>query len=306
MDAAKKPQGKATGGKKDADEEKARLVKEAHRKVVDTITHLVDTVEGTRALHVLDAGSWDEVIEERYLASSCGFPTCSGQVLVQNTTGRRFRVDRREKKVYTALPLWEKFCSTACYERSCHVQGQLYEEPLWFSLERKQRAYNLEIGEGTRPPRKPEEIFVDQADRLLVTRLNEMKIADSFAEDEEQKEDEELDANREDEEFLNEIRSFVSSVSQMSARSKASMMGVPSEPPASPATKPSDSGDKPPSPAVQWTKPNPNKFSRKEVDEKLAKLRAKYGQKQQQKKPELIEAPPMTAEKAAKLSEDMR
>ncbi|KAI6177931.1 putative RNA polymerase II subunit B1 CTD phosphatase rpap-2 [Aphelenchoides fujianensis] len=350
MDAAKKPEIEATGRKEAAEEEKARLVKKARRKVVDTITHLVDTVEEyelLEKLHVLDAGSWDEVIEERYLASSCGFPTCSRQVLVQNTTGRRFRIDRREKKVYTALPLWEKFCSTACYERSCHVQGQLYEEPLWFSLERKQRAYDLDVGEGTRPPRKPEEIFVDQADRLLVTRLNEMKIADSFAEDEEQKEDEELDANREDEEFLNEIRSFVSSVSQMSARSKASMMGVPSggrsvpsagkpaakrveqpkesnenpapptddsepkdeekvELPASPASKPSDSGDKPPSPAVQWTKPNPNKFSRKEVDEKLAKLRAKYGQKQQQKKPELIEAPPMSAEKAAKLSEDMR
>ncbi|KAI6208491.1 RNA polymerase II subunit B1 CTD phosphatase RPAP2-like protein [Aphelenchoides besseyi] len=303
------------------EEEKARLVKEAHRKVVDSIYFLVDTVEESELLeklHFLDTGSWDEVIEERYLARSCGFPTCSRQVVI-----------------YTALPLWEKFCSTECYDRSCNVQRQLHEEPLWFSLERKARNYSLESTvTNPRSSRNPEEIFIDQADRFLVTRLNEMKIADSFAEQSDEENDEGKEAEKkEDENFRNEIRSFLTSVSQMTAKSNANMMGVSSG--AQFVHLATKNADKKPNqtkqcgPVKQETKddvamknasppnnaavtvqtnskPAPRKFSDKEVEEKLSKLRQKYNNPRPKKIPVLIDAPAMSADKAAKLSDEMR
>ncbi|KAI6203745.1 hypothetical protein M3Y94_00591900 [Aphelenchoides besseyi] len=322
------------------EEEKARLVKEAHRKVVDSIYFLIDTVhesELLEKLHFLDTGSWDEVIEERYLARSCGFPTCSRHVVVQNSTGRRYRIDRKEKKIYTALPLWEKFCSTECYDRSCNVQRQLYEEPLWFSLGRKARTYSLESTVvNPRSSRNPEEIFIDQADRLLVTRLNEMKIADSFAEQSDEEKDEDKKAEKqEDEDFRNEIRSYLTSVSQMTAKSNANMMDVSSGVQfVNLATRNADkepNQTKQSGPIKEETKQDvevavknantsnnsaidvqmnsksaPRKFSEKEVEEKLSKLRQKYNNARPKTMPVLIDAPVMSADKAAKLSDEMR
>lgn len=62
------------------------------------------------------------------------------------------------------------------------MQSQLHEEPLWFNLDRKPKDYSLNLqasSKNANQQRRVEQIFVDETDRLLLTRLNEMKIADN-------------------------------------------------------------------------------------------------------------------------------
>ncbi|CAD5235252.1 unnamed protein product [Bursaphelenchus xylophilus] len=216
-------------------EENAAKAKEIHRNVVDTIVSMVDTIGSDQLiekLHLLDVGSWDEVVEERYLARFCGFPTCDETVTVNNYMGKKYWIQKREKKIYTAIPKVEKFCSRFCYERSNHIQMQLYEEPLWMNWERKPKQYQVDLPHGGHSSNKKfEDIFSQETDRLLVTRLNDLKIAENRGSDSEEdadSEDEEKGkkTKMEDDEFVSEIRSFVSSVSSMSKQKMSSMSGA--------------------------------------------------------------------------------
>lgn len=142
-------------------------------------------------MHCLDVGSWDEVVEERYLARCCGFPTCSVGIVVENYMGKKYWIQKRERKIYTAVPKSEKFCSRLCLERSNFVQQQLFEEPLWFNWDRPPRSYTVQFTAAERQPRSVDDILMAETDRLLVTRLNDLKIADhndsgSGSEDEEE------------------------------------------------------------------------------------------------------------------------
>ncbi|CAD5228626.1 unnamed protein product [Bursaphelenchus okinawaensis] len=362
-------------------EENALRAKEAHRKVVDTIVSLIDTVgdaELVEKLHHLDVGSWDEVVEERYLARSCGYPTCFEKVTVSNFMGKKYWIQKREKKIYTAIPKSEKFCSGFCLAKSNHIQMQLHDEPLWLSLDRKQKEYQLELPQNpSSAPKSIDVMFSTDADRLLITRLNELKIAEnaqSGSESEGEDEDEEKAKKRvEDAEFVNEIRSFVSSVSNMSRQKQANVAGAgkvttdinnpkademiaknkekdenvsksgktrdkiqvnkdkviktstrlekliqdfaeadnvakqksKAESP-KPVEKPSQSS--PVSKAKPKKKPKPSEEPMSpEVEEKLAKLRAKFGKKPEvalRKPPIMIDAPEMKKDAAAKLPED--
>ncbi|KAI6190736.1 RNA polymerase II subunit B1 CTD phosphatase RPAP2-like protein [Aphelenchoides bicaudatus] len=325
-------------------ETKAELVKKAHRQVSDTICTLVDAVEENfllEKLHVLDFGSWNEIVEERYLARICGLPTCSANIQRQDSTGRRYKFDRRETKIYAAIPQYEKFCSTECYEKSCHIQRQLHEEPLWFNLNRRQKQYSLELDSSQRNQklqRRPEDIFVDETDRLLLTRLNELKITDrvdSASENEDEFDEDDATTKtkqkEEDAQFLNEIRSFVTSVGQITAKSNANAMGlssntkIPKSPQIQPATSKQDeqklttsqskeelagksSTQSPKVQSADTPAQNSPSLSDKQMEEKLAKLRQKYAKPNQptKKAPQLIEAPRLDPKKAAELSENLR
>ena len=97
-----------------------------------------------------------------------------------------------------------KFCSTLCYERSLHLQQQLYAEPLWFSLERKPKTYSLEMME-TDVPKKSE-----NHGSAIVMRLNDLKIADN-AESSDEEGSLHADEKKDEERFISGIRSYVSS-----------------------------------------------------------------------------------------------
>lgn len=357
---------------KEEAEERAAKAKEVHRTVTETIILMVDPVQKHELmdkLHVLDVGSWDEIVEERYLGRICGYPTCSTRIQVENYMGKKFWIKKREQKIYTAIPKSEKFCSKRCFHQSNHVQRQLYDEPMWFNWERPQKQYDLD-GFAEESGIKNDQILVDEADKLLITRLNELRITehnDSDSEHDEEGGDEDKSTQKlEDDQFMNEIRSFVTSVSTMSSTKKSNLSGGASTktdmnnieaqkkteenakkyktenivPNSSNIKKDivktssrleklieditesaKTTGNSQNLSPTQPQKPKPTKrVPKKKVDdneddipaemkEKLAKLRSKYGQKPTvttRKPPILIEAPPMAAEIAAKLSEDMR
>jgi hypothetical protein len=76
------------------------------------------------------------------------------------------------------------------------VQRQLHEEPLWFNLDRPQKKYSLKVDSNgsAQRPRRPEDIFVEETDKLLLTQLNKMRIADNAESASENEAEEEVSA----------------------------------------------------------------------------------------------------------------
>lgn len=128
---------------KKIEEAKAKRVLELKRKktVHDVICLLTDTVTESElqdSLNTLDVSSWEEILEERFIARICGWPLCSQPISIPYRN-QRYKLDKKNQKVYEAYAEHEKFCSKICHNNYSHVKSQLYELPLWFTGDRESK-----------------------------------------------------------------------------------------------------------------------------------------------------------------------
>uniref|UniRef100_A0A0N5AKF3 RNA polymerase II subunit B1 CTD phosphatase RPAP2 homolog n=1 Tax=Syphacia muris TaxID=451379 RepID=A0A0N5AKF3_9BILA len=70
-----------------------------------------------------------EIAEERYLGRLCGYPCCSNAVEIRKH--QKYRIDRKNKKVFERSTERDKFCSEQCLARFNGLRFQFDDEPLW-------------------------------------------------------------------------------------------------------------------------------------------------------------------------------
>ncbi|KAH7703893.1 Protein R08D7.2 [Aphelenchoides avenae] len=290
--------------KRRLEEEKARLVLEAKRRrmVFEAICALSDPVSEDvmrKHLDVLDVNSWAEVVEERYLGKLCGFPTCSNSLA--SKSAQKYRIDRKNKKIFEVCAEYQKFCSTRCFDCSAVVSSQLSELPIWLTGERDPKTYVTEptnehpsasqSGAQGDATAKPDEVKVEIVPDRLIAQITDLKIAEHAESDEEEPEEGTSVADvrdDRDEQFVQNIRSFITmrtaSSTAPAAQSKRSRED---------STSSQFSTQTPAS-----TLPAPT-----EAEEKLLKLREKYGKNQRlAKAPPIVDPAPILDERARRMA----
>ncbi|CAI5444689.1 unnamed protein product [Caenorhabditis angaria] len=261
------------------------------RKVLQITELLCETVNPEQLLEslpYLHESGWDELVEERSVNKTCGYPTCSRSCRPNNQK-QLYHIDRKSGKIYENSNLRKKFCSDHCFDKSLQVRGQLETEALWITGEnsRFDKSYVLpkdmvvEITEEKPRNILPKKVEIVQENDLLA-KISNLKIKD----EESDKEDNEDDENEEfkhiepyekcsdDEEFVNSIQKFVRT-KECSTKS-------------SPKSK---------------SQPLPNSDKEKEIFEKL---RSKYGKQNAKPKPIFIDPPKMLSEKQSKMSRGLK
>lgn len=121
-------------------EDQASQAIKHRKKVYEIIEKLSDTVEIgllEASLPYLHTISWDEMVDERYLARVCGLPTCSENR--PPPLQQKYRIDRRSKAIYEACSERDKFCGEKCFKGAVSIRSQLFEEPFWMSGEASYR-----------------------------------------------------------------------------------------------------------------------------------------------------------------------
>lgn len=253
------------------------------RRVYTTIETLID-IENTDQLqeHLphLHCLGWDEVVEERYVNKQCGFPSCQ-KAPPKITRNQMFEIDRKEGKIFEFRKQRAKFCSEMCYQKSSFVRKQLDEHPLWITgltEARTQKVYEVPdesfvspIAEKSEPvdsqfKKEPSIWLVTDS---IIAKVQDMKLSEEAEEpkslDPEDQDIEPFKLTDDDKDFIKSIKEF-----------RNSNFGPPS------------------TSKLLKTAPKPvlSAKDRKKEDEVLAKLRAKYGNKNalQKKPPILIEA----------------
>ncbi|CAJ0950032.1 unnamed protein product, partial [Mesorhabditis belari] len=255
---------------------KLEAEKRARREVYETIISMIEPIGEEvllQKLPFLDCNSWKEVIEERFLGKVCGFPTCSKTI-----TPRKFQkywIDSKARKVYEVSTEREKFCGARCFDMSIMIMAQLDEQPLWITGQRTKKSFVIEEPKNPsrelKPlplPKKQQRPSYEFVPDQIVAPLKNLKVAEAAESQADSDSDahEFLDSDegdfetKADDRFIASIRNFLTSKQQKP--SKKSPLQAPDE-------------------------------------EKLARLRNKYGTKkeaQNKKKPIIIDAPIMQSE----------
>lgn len=103
---------------------------EAEMITLSWIEKLLDNVTAEclkLASRYLRPQDYDEVVNERNLASDCGFPVCSNK---RTQPSARYKISMSEKKIYS-LERLSKFCSMDHLRHSMFYRSQLSDEPIW-------------------------------------------------------------------------------------------------------------------------------------------------------------------------------
>ncbi|KAI1730263.1 rtr1/RPAP2 family domain-containing protein [Ditylenchus destructor] len=162
--------------------ERISLESERRRHVYDAICELSDPVSEAvliEKLKVLDAQSWNEVVEERFLGRLCGYPLCSKSITVD--LRKKYVLNRQKKTILDTNHEWNKYCSMDCLGLSQGIRIQLPTEPLWITED---------------PLNTPQ----------LVKTLGDLKIADHVESSSDEENGRETDDDREEQEFLNWLK----------------------------------------------------------------------------------------------------
>ncbi|CAI4225974.1 unnamed protein product [Auanema sp. JU1783] len=279
-------------------QERLLLEKKLRKSVHDAIVKLTEKVSDEELLSYLpylDRLSWDDVVEERSIAKTCGFPLCDNEnIPIQTQT---YYIDRREKKIFEANKERNKFCSSNCFQRSAFVKAQLDEHPLWITglnEIRSRKTYDIQhvLASETldREFRRLKPVEIVSKPSTLVKSLNELKIAER-AESDEEMSDEDGMATRDDQDFLESLERFIKQKPCQSDKANPFMnssAGYQIATSCSPNHSSKSEKDKQKSPN--------NSQVNSDKEQKLQNIRSKY----QQKKPHcslLIEPLPIAKEK---------
>ena len=131
--------------KQELEQKRRKVVHEA----ICLLTESVTESELKSKLDILDVSSWTEILEERFISRICGWALCSHPITLP-VRKQKYKLDKKNQKVYEAYADYEKFCSKTCEKHYIHVKGQLHELPLWLTGEREGRfygiSYDLKIG----------------------------------------------------------------------------------------------------------------------------------------------------------------
>lgn len=84
--------------------------------------HIIFQLQDINQSHYLD------IIEERAITESCGYPLCSNKL--SSIPKQKYHISFATNKVYD-LSERKNFCSASCFKRSNYVKEQLLTSPLW-------------------------------------------------------------------------------------------------------------------------------------------------------------------------------
>jgi len=211
--------------KQELEQQRRKVVHEAICLLAESITES----ELKSKLNILDVSSWGEILEERFISRICGWALCNHPIDLP-VRRQKYKLDKKNQKVYETYADCEKFCSKTCEKNFFHVKGQLHELPLWLTGEREEKSFELyyqedntiEVKKENTDPEVPElknpEDSVEFVPDKLLVQLHSLHIAenaDSSSDNEEgNDEDEDTLAQKrkdDDRQFLASVKSFVSS-----------------------------------------------------------------------------------------------
>uniref|UniRef100_A0AC35TIG6 RNA polymerase II subunit B1 CTD phosphatase RPAP2 homolog n=1 Tax=Rhabditophanes sp. KR3021 TaxID=114890 RepID=A0AC35TIG6_9BILA len=164
-----------------------------------------------KIINDLDQRTWMNIVEERFLALTCGFVLCQNPV--KKPTTQKYVIDRVESKVYENHSERQKFCCRSCYGYSNFFKAQLYDEPLWLTGERRMKKYRYEMSQeeidtvtGKTNSTVPEFEFIPDS---LLTCLTKLKITDDLDPEDPNEDDECFMMKKDDDRFVKEIKGFI-------------------------------------------------------------------------------------------------
>ncbi|CAD6198945.1 unnamed protein product [Caenorhabditis auriculariae] len=206
---------------------------EYRRKVLNAIETLTETVtreQLVKWLPYFHVASWDELIEERSLGNSCGYPLCARPS--RPLQKQRYHIDRQSKKIYETCRDRDKFCSDECFDLSAMLREQLFDEPLWMTgeiPERMNRYFKVSENTGAymvnnsrpiiavKPQRLPTR-GVEVVEEKFVAKMSDLRVCEKDAgsdEDAEEEDDmphvDEYEKCPDDDIFLDAVQRFVTS-----------------------------------------------------------------------------------------------
>ncbi|XP_069668706.1 putative RNA polymerase II subunit B1 CTD phosphatase RPAP2 [Periplaneta americana] len=79
-------------------------------------------------LKFIGESHYQDVIEERAISKSCGYPLCLQKL--KNIPTQQYRISTKVNKVYDITER-KNFCSNQCYKASTYLKAQLLTSPLW-------------------------------------------------------------------------------------------------------------------------------------------------------------------------------
>lgn len=120
--------------KQELEQQRRKLVHEA----ICLLTEFITESELKSRLNILDVNSWIEILEERFISRICGWALCNHPIDLP-VRKQKYKLDKKNQKVYETYADHEKFCSKTCEKNFLHVKSQLHELPLWLTGEREGR-----------------------------------------------------------------------------------------------------------------------------------------------------------------------
>ena len=119
-------------------ENERRTIRENHLRR-ETFKIIESLVEGRheeeyliRCASLLSQSDFNEVHEERSLASFCGYPLCDNRLVQEKSKKKKqmFKIDSKNNQVYV-MEEFNRFCCVLCYRSSLYLREQMSPEPLW-------------------------------------------------------------------------------------------------------------------------------------------------------------------------------
>lgn len=79
----------------------------------------------------INQSHFDDIIEERSITQTCGYPICRRKLKVNDIPKQKYRISLKTNKVYD-ITVRKNFCSNECYKAAMYVKKQMLTSPLWF------------------------------------------------------------------------------------------------------------------------------------------------------------------------------
>ena len=140
---------------------------------------------------------YDDIVTERSIEESCGYPLCAAHIKQQQSSYRppaQYHISLAQKKVFD-LTERRKFCSNFCFQASNYYRQQLETAPLWLREERTavqvQLLCSTQRPIGQQLPGKGDIVILDTGTVEVKTTGEENcdKIVDEEHEEDEEKKD---------------------------------------------------------------------------------------------------------------------
>lgn len=121
---------------KPLNERQIQLIKQKHLqkeslKVIESLlTPVIEESYLKKCLALLCKSELDDLITERHLSSTCGYPLCSAKLTEAFNLKQKFKIDLRNRTIHK-FEERVKYCSVLCMKSAAFLSDQMPDEPLW-------------------------------------------------------------------------------------------------------------------------------------------------------------------------------
>lgn len=106
-----------------------RLCTARAQKIIESLLNKnIDSCEFLENIKNINQCHYDDVVEERFIISLCGYPLCNNQLAKINE--KKYEISTKSNKVFDITDR-KKYCSSDCFKASNYIKSQLPTSPLW-------------------------------------------------------------------------------------------------------------------------------------------------------------------------------